>query len=480
MSLSASLSNALSGLSAASRAAELVSSNISNALTPGYGPRSLQLSARAEGAAGGVRVDGVMRDVDPVLISDRRRADAALGRATAEADYLARLENVLGTPDDPGALSARVAELETALLAAAGEPAAPQRLDAAVMAAERLASGLRNASSEVQAMRVEADTDIGRMVERMNAALARVHDLNSAVVAAGVRGEDTSGLLDQRQRAIDDLAELVPLRELARPGGAVALYTQGGATLLDGSPVEIGFARSGVITANMTAADGDLSGLTVDGRPVPVDRFAGGRLESRFLVRDDLAVSAQAGLDALARELIARFEDGLPDPTLAPGAPGLFTDAGAAFAAGAETGLAGRVEVNDAVRPETGGASWRLRDGLGAATPGPAGDGALLTAMQTAVAEARPPVAGGFGSVPRGVAALAADLAAQVSTRLVDAEARQSHAAAQHTEIALAERRLGVDTDSEMQRLMVIEQLYGANARMIRAIDEMMDTLTRL
>ncbi|MFP4404809.1 flagellar basal body rod C-terminal domain-containing protein [Rhodosalinus sp.] len=31
-----------------------------------------------------------------------------------------------------------------------------------------------------------------------------------------------------------------------------------------------------------------------------------------------------------------------------------------------------------------------------------------------------------------------------------------------------------------MQSLLVIEQLYGANARMIRTIDEMMDTLVRL
>ena len=39
MTLSGSLSSALSGLNAASRAAEIVSTNIANAMTEGYGRR---------------------------------------------------------------------------------------------------------------------------------------------------------------------------------------------------------------------------------------------------------------------------------------------------------------------------------------------------------------------------------------------------------------------------------------------------------
>lgn len=477
MTLSVSLSNALSGLSAASRAADLVSSNIANALTPGYGPRAPALSARA---LGGVAVEGVQRDVDPVLVADRRQADAARAGAEAERGFLSRLERLIGGPDDPGALSARVAEFEAALTSAAGDPASPQRLEASVMAAERLASGLRDAAEGVQAMRAEADGDIAGMVDRVNAGLARVQDLNSTIVANDARGRDTAGLLDRRQQAIDDLAELVPLREVARPGGAVALYTAGGAALLDGTAAEIGFDPSPIVTATLRAETGGLSGLTIDGRTPGPGAFDGGALESRFALRDDLAVSAQTGLDALARDLVARFGDDLPDASRAPGAPGLFTDAGAAFAPGAETGLAGRITVNDAVRPEAGGAAWRLRDGLGAADPGSAGDGSLLGAMRDALAERRAPVSDGFGPTPRGVGALAADLSAQVATRGQAAEARQSHAAARHSELVEAERSAGVDTDQEVQSLLLIEQTYGANARMIRAIDEMMDTLTRL
>ena len=43
MSLSSTLANALSGLGAASRGAEVVSANVANARTPGYGRRELGL-----------------------------------------------------------------------------------------------------------------------------------------------------------------------------------------------------------------------------------------------------------------------------------------------------------------------------------------------------------------------------------------------------------------------------------------------------
>ncbi|MCZ7674927.1 MAG: flagellar basal body protein [Roseovarius sp.] len=58
MSISSALSNALSGLSASSAQVQLASANVANALTPGYAPRGLELSARATGGAGGVIVRG--------------------------------------------------------------------------------------------------------------------------------------------------------------------------------------------------------------------------------------------------------------------------------------------------------------------------------------------------------------------------------------------------------------------------------------
>ena len=82
MSISGSLSSALSGLTAAAKAAEVVSSNIANATTEGYGRREVITTARSVGHSGqGVKIVGVYRHVDPVLLSDRRQAEAVQGEA---------------------------------------------------------------------------------------------------------------------------------------------------------------------------------------------------------------------------------------------------------------------------------------------------------------------------------------------------------------------------------------------------------------
>ena len=96
MSISGSLSSALSGLTAAAKAAEVVSSNIANATTEGYGRRELVTTPRAVGSSGqGVKIVGVRRHVDPILLGDRRRAEAMQGERDTRAAFLQRLERAL-------------------------------------------------------------------------------------------------------------------------------------------------------------------------------------------------------------------------------------------------------------------------------------------------------------------------------------------------------------------------------------------------
>ena len=100
MSITGTLSSALSGLTTAARAAEIVSSNIANAMTEGYGRRELQTVSRSVGSSGqGVRVTGVARYSDPILLGDRRMAAAGSGARNSAASFLKRLEGVIGTPD---------------------------------------------------------------------------------------------------------------------------------------------------------------------------------------------------------------------------------------------------------------------------------------------------------------------------------------------------------------------------------------------
>lgn len=485
MSLSTSLSNALSGLTVAARQAQVVSSNVANATTEGYGVRQVELSTRATSGSGqGVKIDGIARLVDEALIADRRLADAAAGGNARLAEAADEIVAAIGEPDTPGSLSSRIAEFENALLTASARPEDGLRLTEASDAALQLTSALNGLSDKVQSMREDADTRIAGQVERLNAALRQVGDINAMILRSRGRGEVQAGLQDQRQKLIDTIAPLVPLRQIERDNGTVALYTRSGTALLDGSVARLEFTQTATITADMTQDSGALSGLSIDGRPLTVGlgsgSISGGAIAAEFEVRDSLAPGVQAELDGLARDLIERFEAPGVDPTLTPGNPGLFTDGGSVLDPGDVVGLAGRIDLNAAVDPQRGGDAWRLREGIEAAAETAPGDAAILLSLADALSA--PTVASGaaLGGRARSFAGQIDALLARAASSLAAKSGEAAFQAAKQTSLRSAELRQGVDTDQEMQRLLLIERYYAANARVIETIDELLGVLTRI
>lgn len=482
MSLSSTLSNALSGLTVASRGAQVTSNNVANAATAGYGRRVIEPTvATLNGAGAGVQVAGVQRESDPLLIAERRLAQAESGQAETRSSALDALEAAFGTPEDGNSLTVRLSNFESALVDAASRPDDSTRQATVLRAAQDLTSAFKTASDQIQDLREQADAGISSMVERINASLSQIDELNDDIVSAQAGRRDASGLLDQRQALIDDLAEIVPLRECARENGAVALYTSSGAALLDGRPAVLEFTAANVIVPAMTLSSGALSIPTLDGDPVLATGtnapLAGGQLEALFEQRDQLAPAAQTSLDALAQTLVERFADAGLDPTLAAGAAGLFTDAGGAITAAPAAGLAGRIAVNTAVDPDSGGALWRLRDGIGAATPGAVGDATLLSAMAERLSATQVVSSGPYAGRTLSIHDLAAESSSALSGQAAYAEGVATQAAART--VALTDRELsaGVDTDVELQNLLKFEKLYTANARVLQTVEEMFDTI---
>lgn len=479
MTLSTALHSALSGLAAQGKASGVVSENIANALTPGYSRRSLEMESNSAVSAG-VRVIGIRRHVDPAHVAGRRSADAALGEAESIATFASRVSEAVGKSGDQGGITTRLAAFESSLIDASSRPDSNLRLDGVALRANELAAAIRGASDTLQALRSQADQRIAAQVHRLNEALSEVEGLNARILSAQTRGAEAAGLMDLRQALIDEINVIAPVRVVERDHGQIALYTDGGAILLDGSAAELGFDPVHGIVPEM-AIGGALSGLTLNGREIRTGRnhaaLPGGTLAAQFRIRDELAVTAQSRLDSLARDLVERFADPAVDATLVIGAAGLFTDAGAAFDPADELGLAARIAVNAVADPAQGGDSWRLRDGLGAAAPGEAGDARFLQALAAALATDRTPLSGDFGTGTLTAAELSAAVLSATAQSAVLADERLSHARASQIEMQQIELSDGVDTDAELGQLLLIERAYGANARMIQVIDQMMQTL---
>ncbi len=484
MSIGGTLASALSGLSASAKAAELVSSNIANATTPGYARRELLLTSRTVGTSGqGVAIVGVGRSVDLSLLGDRRLAQSSAGDADARAAFFKRLEQALGTPDQAFSISGRVAAFEAALTEATAQPQSEPRLSGVLNAAKALASQIGQASRDVQTSRTVANNDIAKDVKTLNTSLERVMRLNVQIRKGAGQGQDTAALQDQRQQLVDQIAGIVPLRQIQQDDGSISLYTPGGAVLLDGLPAVFGF--SGTSSANPYISNGaGLSGLTLNGNPIATSgdnsMIRGGTLAANFAVRNELAVAAQSQLDALARDLVERFSDSGLDATRAPGDPGLFTDAGAAFDGLTEVGLSQRLKINAAADPEQGGALWRLRDGLGAAAPGSVGNSSLLSSLRSTLTSLREPVSGGFMAGVRSFSTFASDLLSDAATSRLNADGEAAFARTRLETFVSLEAENGVDTDQEMQALLQIERAYAANAKVISAVQDMIKTLLEI
>ncbi len=485
MGLSTTLANALTGLNAASRGADVVSQNIANARTPGYARREVTLSAQSLGGNGaGVTVGGVTRAFSQALLNDVRRAGADAGGSDLQARFLSGMEKALGQPGDAGALTGLVASFDAALVQASSRPDSQARLQEVVTTAAALSERLAELTRTIQQARMDADDAIALAVRDLNDSLQQIDGLNADILAQRAAGRDATALMDQRQRLVDQVATIVPLREVPRDHDQIALFTTGGAILLEGNPATVGFSPVGVITADMTSGSGALSGLMLNGQPVPGSGaggvLAGGTLGAQFAIRDDLSTGLQAQVDALARDLMERFAAPGVDPSLPPGQPGLFTDAGGPFNPLTEAGLAGRLRLNALVDPAQGGALWRVRDGLGAAAPGNLGDATLLNGLRDALAAPRVPLSGSFLGAGRSAGGLAADVLSRLSGSRQTAESRQGYAAARQSSLAELQARDGVDSDAEMQTLLLIEQAFSANARVIQTVDELINRLMEL
>jgi flagellar hook-associated protein 1 FlgK len=485
MSISGSLSNALSGLTASARAAELVSSNVANAMTEGYARRELALSTRFTGGAGsGVAIDGVSRIMDETVLRDRRLADAGRSAADTTAAFFGDLQSLIGVPGEEGTLASMFARFESTLIEASSRPDLEARLAAVSRAAQDLSGGLNSASDGLQRLWMDADAEIGRTVASVNVTLERIAEVNALILRSGGSGRDAPALFDQREQLIDRLADVVPLRLIPRDDGTIAIYTMGGATLLDGRPARLGFAQTPMIVPEMTLQSGALSGLDVNGQAARTSgdhaAFGGGRLAALFELRDNLAVTAQAQLDSVARDLLERVSDPALDPTLAPGMAGLFTDRGAAFDVSNEVGLASRIAVNAQVLPERGGALWRLRDGIGASAAAAPGSNTVLPAILASLLTERVPASGNVTLAARSASGLMGEMSSLVGASLLSAESTASYRGAQADTLRQAQASAGVDTDQEMQKLLLIEQAYAANAQVIRTVDELIELLLGL
>lgn len=482
MSITSAIISARSGLDVIAARADLVATNVANATTPGYVRRALSVSETIlGGATAGVQIAGIDRSTNERLTSERRLLASDFAQAEILSSSWAALSQRIGEDVDSSVLFQNLSAFETALRDAALSPESTTNANQVVQSAKNLITEFNALGDLISQRRLQAERDIADSVNIVNESLLEIQRLNKSIASIDRTSSQAAALMDERGRVLDRIAEHLPIQTFERTAGAIDVLTIEGVYLVAGPARQIEFTPSNIVGPGQTLANGALSGMTVDGVDITpgansFGAVSSGALGALFSLRDSDLPTLQDQLDTMAQDLINRFSDPTVDTTLTLGDPGLFVDANSAAGAG----IASRLEINALVDPLQGGASWRLRDGLGAAVPGNPGDNSLLTALTGQLdlvnTITQPGLQGTYSARE-----LIAQLGSIAGQGRIQYESVRSSVTFQHEAIKQAEaNETAVDIEAEMQDLLIIEQAYAANARVIQAASQMLNQLIEL
>ncbi len=482
MSLSSAINAARSGLQVSSLRAEIVATNVANATTPGYVRRSVTLSETVLGGRTvGVTADGIARVADAQIKAQRRELTSDLAQASVLSSTWKSISARIGDTAEGNGLFKNFSDFETALARSIAAPESSSAAAGLLEAARGITRELNSLSEMVTIQRAEADREIADGVGVVNDALKQIQELNTRLSGMNRTTGEAAALIDERQRVLDTIAEYLPIQTVNRDGGTIDVLTTEGVFLVAGRARQIEFNPSTAFGPDISLADGELSGLSIDGVSLTpgaasFGAISGGLFGALFTLRDTDLPNLSAQLDTIAGDLVGRLSDDAIDPTKTPGDPGLFVDPDTAAGAG----LAGRISLNAAVDPAQGGVVTRLRDGLGAVMAGPPGNSSILQGLFDAFTAVRSVTTNGFsGSFSS--TELAAQMSSMAGQKRIQHDAVMSSTQTQHTIMLEAEQnQTGVDIDVQMQDLMLVEQAYAANARVIEVASQMIKLLMEL
>ena len=456
------LSTAISGLNAAQRGMDVTSQNIVNANTPGYSRQQVKLTSVAPStvasfhtggnatAVGGVQLESVARVRDAFLEATRAAAGGGKAALDAQTSALQGVESLVNEPSDASlqsTLDEFFASWQT--LANTGGGNVSSAAGSVVLQHGRsVASQLNTVAMGIHQQWSTSLANLRSTVGSLNDATSQLAALNQQIVAnSSGNGQPVNELLDRRDQLVRQIAEL---------GGGVATVQSNGTATVSIGGTSVVYGNQSVTLS--VGGGGGLSDVPTDpprvlAGAITVQVSSGKAAGLLAAVGTDLPGIAD-GLDATARAV----RDAVNAVHTAGFTPA--GDAGADFFAGtgaldlsvlptdpAELATASAAGVVDAANPQRMADLSEDGDARGVlGGPGP------LEQWRTVVS--------GLGGKLQGLTSASA----VQSTILGSAD-------------AAVEGDAGVNLDEELTNLLMYQRAYQASAKVITAIDEMMDTL---
>jgi flagellar hook-associated protein 1 len=443
------LQTALSGLEAAQAAIDTAGQNIANANTPGYSRQRVILtennpltipalsSITGQGAQVGLGVDitTITRVRDQFLDSQYRAQNTTTSGNNTSSTLLGQVQAALNEPSSSG-LSSALNQFWTAWSGLQNNPNDQGAMQAVLGAGGTVAQGLNTLSGSLTTLESQVTGQYNTLTDPTSGPVASdanaIAALNVQISQAQTSGLDANTLLDQRDQLIDDLSQYSNVYVSQQSNGMVNVSFGNAAKAAAGGTADTTPLVSGAsvnLAANVT--DANLSG-------------AAGTLGSLLGLYDATTGTGKiAGylttLDGVANQLVSSVNSAIS------GADAAGTTAPPFFATTGTT--------------------------------------AATIAVNPSVTSSSPPYTAAEASAVAKLSGKAADQSYNAFVTQIGGDVHASQSAQQTAQSllsAISNQRQsisGVSLNEEMTNLIQYQQAYQASARVMNAIDAILNTL---
>jgi flagellar hook-associated protein 1 FlgK len=320
MGLLTALNTAASGLRSTQVGLDVVASNVANANSIGYSRRTVvAVQSVAGDRTTGVRSDTIERVLDAALQKQLRLETSGAAYTSSMARFALELDRLFGEPGSASSLDGSLNAFTESLQRLASDPSLYTARTEVLKAGDVLAGRIASIAESVQTLRSEAEGRLASAVDRANDLLKGIAALDSDIRSATSRTASPA-LLDERDRMINELSQLMDVHVTTAADGSVSITTGGGLNLLTGgAPIALSFDGRGRLgpqnlysSVDAERSVGTITATTYGGASMDVlanGLIRSGEIGAALELRDQTLVQVQRQLDELAAGLSRALSD---------------------------------------------------------------------------------------------------------------------------------------------------------------------------
>ncbi len=230
----------VSGLLANQAAINTTSHNIANASTEGYSRQVTQIDTRSPQFLGGnyigsgAELDTIRRIFDISTQLEIQANTSAFNELDVYLDQAGRVDNLLA--DSSTSLNEGLQAFFSAVQTVANDPSSVAARQVLLSQGELLVGRFKTLNEQLTSQARTINVGIDSAAQEITALGKTIAELNVKISAASGGGQgQPNDLMDQRDRAINDLAKLVDIKTLPQDDNTISVFVGSGQTLVVGA-----------------------------------------------------------------------------------------------------------------------------------------------------------------------------------------------------------------------------------------------------